>query len=84
MTKEIYETAKLQELYNILDRIRNEELYQKIKEFIIINGVASTSLLQRKFRLGYNAQRIIKRLEKEQIIGSDNGINPRKVLVSKN
>ena len=40
MTKEIYETAKLQELYNILDRIRNEELYQKIKEFIVINGVA--------------------------------------------
>ena len=85
MTKENYETANLQQLYNILDRVMNEELYQKVKEFIIIKGVASASLLQRKFRLSYDyAQRIIERLEKEQIIGPYNGTNPRKVLVSKN
>ena len=46
-------------------------------------GQASTSLIQRKLRLGYGrAARIIDELEEMKIIGPPNGSRPRKVLVS--
>ena len=50
--------------------------------FVITSGKASASLLQRKFRLGYNrAARCIDLLEERGIIGPQNGSKPREVLV---
>jgi len=59
-----------------------EPLYNEIVEFVVTQGKASASLLQRRFRLGYNrAARAIDLLEERGIIGPANGSKPREVLV---
>jgi len=59
-----------------------EPLYNEIVEFVVTGGKASASLLQRRFRLGYNrAARCIDLLEERGIIGPPNGSKPREVLV---
>ena len=61
-----------------------EPLYNEIVEFVIDQGKASASLLQRRFRLGYNrAARCIDLLEDRGIVGPQNGSKPREVLVKK-
>lgn len=60
----------------------DDPLYNDIVEFVITTGKASASLLQRRFKLGYNrAARIIDLLEERGIIGPQNGSKPREVLV---
>ena len=57
-----------------------DPLYNEIVEFTIMSGKISASLLQRKYRLGYNrAARIIDLLEERGIIGPANGSKPREV-----
>ena len=63
----------------------DDPLYNEIVEFVISTQKASASLLQRKFKLGYNrAARIVDLLEERGIIGPQNGSKPREVLVSLN
>ena len=60
----------------------DDPLYNDIVEFVVTQGKASASLLQRRFKLGYNrAARIIDLLEERGIIGPQNGSKPREVLV---
>ncbi|HIT37295.1 MAG TPA: DNA translocase FtsK [Candidatus Onthousia faecipullorum] len=60
----------------------DDPLYNEIVEFVIETQKASASLLQRRFKLGYNrAARIIDLLEERGIIGPANGSKPREVLV---
>lgn len=59
-----------------------DEEYELCREFVIQAQKASTSLLQRKFRIGYNkAARIIDRLEEEGVIGPQLGSKPREVFI---
>lgn len=59
-----------------------DPLYNEIVQFVISTQKASASLIQRKFKLGYNrAARIIDLLEERGIIGPQNGSKPREVLV---
>ena len=59
-----------------------DPLYDQIVEFAISTGKISASLIQRRFRLGYNrAARVIDLLEERGIIGPQNGSKPREVLV---
>lgn len=59
-----------------------EPLYNEIVNFVVEQGKASTSLIQRRFRLGYNrAARCIDLLEERGIVGPQNGSKPREVLV---
>ncbi len=61
----------------------DDPLYNEIVEYVIMTKKASASLLQRKYKLGYNrAARIIDLLEERGIIGPQNGSKPREVLVS--
>lgn len=61
----------------------DDPLYNEIVEFVIETQKASASLLQRRFKLGYNrAARIIDLLEERGIIGPQNGSKPREVLVT--
>lgn len=60
-----------------------DELFEEACRFIIEHGAASTSLLQRKFHLGYNrAARLMDAMEQAGIITSQNGSKPREVLVT--
>lgn len=60
----------------------DDPLYNEIVDFAISTGKISASLIQRRFRLGYNrAARIIDLLEERGIIGPPNGSKPREVLV---
>ena len=59
-----------------------DPLYNDVLEYVISTGKASASMLQRKFRFGYNrAARLIDLLEEKGVIGSQNGTQPREVLV---
>ena len=63
----------------------DEPLYNDIVEFVVREQKASASLLQRRFRLGYNrAARCIDLLEERGIVGPNNGSKPREVLVKLN
>lgn len=67
---------------NSPDEEYDDPLYDEIVEFVITTGKASASLLQRRFKLGYNrAARIVDLLEERGIIGPQNGSKPREVLV---
>ena len=60
----------------------DDPLYNEIVDFAIETGKISASLLQRRFRLGYNrAARIVDLLEERGIIGPQNGSKPREVLI---
>ena len=60
----------------------DDPLYNEIVKFVIETQKASASLLQRRFKLGYNrAARIIDLLEERGVIGPPNGSKPREVLV---
>lgn len=60
----------------------DDPLYNEIVDFVVTSGKASASLLQRRFKLGYNrAARIVDLLEERGIIGPANGSKPREVLV---
>lgn len=60
----------------------DDPMYDEIVEFAIQTGKISASLIQRRFRFGYNrAARIIDLLEARGIIGPQNGSKPREVLI---
>ena len=62
----------------------SDEMLPKAIEVVIEAQSASTTLLQRKLKLGYaRAARIVDELEERGIIGPYEGAKPRKVLVSK-
>ncbi|HPI91598.1 MAG TPA: DNA translocase FtsK 4TM domain-containing protein [Deltaproteobacteria bacterium] len=60
-----------------------DPVYDEALEFVTSKGSASISLIQRRFRIGYNrAARIIEQMETEGILGpADAAGKPRKVLV---
>ena len=62
----------------------NDPLYNDIVDFAMEFGKISASLIQRKYRIGYNrATRIVDLLEERGIIGPQNGSKPREVLAKK-
>lgn len=59
-----------------------DSLYDDVVEFVKMQQKASTSLLQRRFGIGYNrAARLIDTLEDRGIIGPSNGSKPREVYL---
>lgn len=59
-----------------------DELFNEAKELVVDMQTASASLLQRRFRVGYNrAARIIDELEEHGVVGPSEGSKPRKVLL---
>jgi DNA segregation ATPase FtsK/SpoIIIE, S-DNA-T family len=61
-----------------------DEKYDEAVAFVAETGQASISLVQRRFRIGYNrAARIVEKMEEEGVVGPSDGIKPREVLVKK-
>jgi len=59
-----------------------EELVKAAFQIILETGKASTSLLQRKLKIGYSrAARILDILEEKGIVGPQEGTKPRKILI---
>jgi S-DNA-T family DNA segregation ATPase FtsK/SpoIIIE len=59
-----------------------DELYDQAVAFVASLKGASASMIQRKFRIGYNrAARIIETMEREGIVGPAEGSKPRKILI---
>jgi S-DNA-T family DNA segregation ATPase FtsK/SpoIIIE len=60
----------------------DEELYQQAMEVLKTTRRASTSMLQRRLRIGYNrAARIMELMEEKGVVGPENGAQPREILV---
>ena len=60
--------------------IQEDPLYEEVREFVIRSRKASTSLIQRRFSIGYaRAARLIDVLEERGIIGPARGSKPREV-----
>jgi S-DNA-T family DNA segregation ATPase FtsK/SpoIIIE len=61
-----------------------DEKYDEAVAFVAEIGQASISLIQRRFRIGYNrAARIVEKMEEEGVVGPSDGVKPREVLVKK-
>ena len=59
----------------------NDELFQDAVRIVLEYGKASTSLLQRRLRIGYGrAAHLIDLMERDGIVGAADGPKPREVL----
>ncbi|OPJ61820.1 FtsK/SpoIIIE family DNA translocase [Clostridium oryzae] len=62
-----------------------DELFDDAVKVVVESGQASTSLLQRRLKIGFNrASRIMDQLEAKQIISGRDGAKPRQVLMDRN
>ena len=61
-----------------------DELLMDAIELVIDSGKASVSMLQRRFRIGYNrAARIVDIMEEMGVVGPQDGSSPRKVIMTR-
>ncbi len=61
-----------------------DEMLPQAIEVVVEAGLASTSLLQRRLKLGYaRAARIVDQMEEKGVVGPFEGSKPRKVLITK-
>jgi len=61
----------------------DDDMWRDAVRVVIDNHKASTSLLQRRLRIGYGrAARLIETMEEQGIVGAADGSRPREVLVS--
>jgi S-DNA-T family DNA segregation ATPase FtsK/SpoIIIE len=64
-----------------VDLKRLDSLFEEAARLVVNHQSGSTSLIQRKFEIGYNrAGRIMDQLEKAGIVGPVNGSKPRQVM----
>ncbi|MFP4686928.1 MAG: DNA translocase FtsK [bacterium] len=62
----------------------DDKYYEDAKELVVRTGKASASMIQRRFRVGYNrAARMVDMMQEEGIVGPHRGSKARKVLVDK-
>ncbi|MDR1004065.1 MAG: DNA translocase FtsK [Prevotellaceae bacterium] len=66
-----------------VDMDRLDPLFEEAARLIVVHQQGSTSLIQRKFAIGYNrAGRLMDQLEKAGIVGATQGSKPRDVLIT--
>jgi S-DNA-T family DNA segregation ATPase FtsK/SpoIIIE len=63
--------------------VDRDELFDEAARFVLQSGQASTSMLQRRFRIGFSrAGRLIDMMERDGIVGPADGSKPREILVA--
>ncbi len=71
---------KAAEAAEVIDR---DELFDEAVRFVVQSGQASTSMLQRRFRVGFSrAGRLVDMMERDGIIGPADGSKAREILVA--
>jgi S-DNA-T family DNA segregation ATPase FtsK/SpoIIIE len=61
-----------------------DELYEDARRIVIEMGKASTSVLQRRLRIGYGrAASLLDAMERDGLIGPPDGTKPRELLVNR-
>ncbi|WP_430541072.1 DNA translocase FtsK [Sporosarcina thermotolerans] len=72
-------------LANAMEEEESDPLFVEACQFIINQGSASTSLLQRNFSIGYNrAAKLMDRMEELGFISEQKGSKPRDVFLTEN
>lgn len=67
----------------MIDLSKRDKMFEDAARLVVSSQSGSTSMLQRKFNLGYNrAGRIMDQLEAANIVGPAHGSKPREVLIS--
>src|SRR5207249_3352093 len=62
----------------------DDEMFEPATRFIVTTGHASTSSLQRKFKIGYTrAARLVDMMEARGVVGGLDGAKPREILMSR-
>ncbi|MBI3910714.1 MAG: DNA translocase FtsK, partial [Armatimonadetes bacterium] len=70
-------------LVGSVDEEQEDELLEPAARYIVTTGHASTSMLQRKFKVGYTrAARLVDILEQRGVVGPLDGARPREILKS--
>jgi S-DNA-T family DNA segregation ATPase FtsK/SpoIIIE len=68
---------------SVSEKINEDPLFRDAVRVVVNAGKASSSLLQRKLRIGYNrAARLTDALYAAKVIGPQDGSKPRDVLIS--
>lgn len=79
----LYDTEILKEAEQISMNMDSDELMPDIMRFLANQKTISVSMIQRKFRVGYNrAARIVDELETKGIVGPSQGSKPREVIMT--
>jgi S-DNA-T family DNA segregation ATPase FtsK/SpoIIIE len=81
----VRELEKQESQVDVSDEVMAEwdPYFRKAAEIVIHNGAGSTSLLQRRLKIGYGrAARIIDQLHDVGVLGPPDGSRPREVLIS--
>lgn len=81
-----YEPEVIETISTIVKEVKDDEdeFLQDAIDFVVSNGQGSASMLQRKFKIGFNrAARLIDSMEEMGVVGPSEGSRPRKVLISK-
>ena len=67
----------------IVESAKLDPLFEEAARSVIISQQGSTSMIQRRFSIGYNrAGRLMDQLEKAGVVGQAQGSKPREVLIA--
>ena len=74
-------SCQLLKIRPVADR---DDLFDEAVRLVVQSGQASTSMLQRRFRIGFSrAGRLVDMMERDGIVGPADGSKPREILVAK-
>lgn len=83
-SEEIIEEINTSAISSNVDNSELDELLEEAIRIVVEAGQASTSLLQRRLRIGYNrAARLVEQLEEQGVISCRDGGKQRQILISK-